>query len=113
MVESNWQPDKSKKGEGMNGNDAYKYIGFKPNHRACATKMRYLRRRDAASAAREYNRRYISTDMGEYWCKRHQCWHIGHRNKHAVANMIMIQCVVWFEAWHQISMRKYRNLNGS
>ena len=78
--------------------DMYRYIGFRPKRRNCSGKKRYLSREDAARAAREYNERIVFGGMGEYWCDRHQAWHIGHRDKHRVAHQMMLTSILWFQA---------------
>ena len=114
MVRGNWQSDKSRKGDDMNRNEAYRYIGLNtPQRRSCDGKARYASKMDAAKEADEYNRNRLFADMGEYRCKRHQCWHIGHRNKHVAANMIMLECVLWFQEWHDESQLKANRLNGN
>lgn len=76
--------------------DMHRYIGFRPKRRSCSEKKRYSNRDDAAGAAHEYNRLVVFGDVCEYWCHRHQCWHIGHTDKHRMANQRMREDVKFF-----------------
>ena len=85
-------------GGSMRPMDMYRYIGFRPKRQNCSEKKQYSSREDAAKAAREYNQRIVFGDMGEYRCDLHQAWHVGHRDKHRVANEMLLVCILWFKA---------------
>ena len=48
----------------------------------------------------------VCEGMREYWCDRHEAWHIGHRDKTRVASEIPLECLIWFEAWKPETERK-------
>ncbi len=83
----------------MRSDDMYRYIGLTPRKSDCSEKERYLLQADAARAALEHKRRFICEDMGEYWCRRHLVWHIGHRDKRRASRETMLVCIMWFKAW--------------
>jgi hypothetical protein len=47
----------------------------------CRKTVNYPTEEEAASVSEAYNKRVLFAEMNAYFCRRHQCWHIGHRNK--------------------------------
>ena len=83
----------------MRPSEMYWHIGYTPRRSSCTEKVRYPRHEDALEAAREYSRRVIFAAMNVYRCNRHECWHVGHHDKHRLATAKMLECILWFEAW--------------
>ena len=83
----------------MRRKDLYMYIGYTPRRASCRDKVRYWSQSDARNAAREYNRRVLFGDVGDYWCRLHGCWHIGHSDKHRYPRWKLREDVAWFRVW--------------
>ena len=75
----------------------YRREGYKPTN-SCSGKRRYLNRADAARAVRQHTQRVICIGYNEYWCERHQAWHVGHPNKNRKKIKVIRECVEYFAA---------------
>ena len=45
---------------------------------SCETKKRYFNIIDAEEALRSYRNAILLSNMNFYWCKNHNCFHLGH-----------------------------------
>ena len=85
----------------MRRSEMHWHIGYTPKRPSCTEKMHYSQLEDAEKAAQEHNRRVVFAEMNVYWCKRHECWHIGHHDKHRLATAKMHEYIKWFQAWEK------------
>ena len=76
--------------------DLYLSIGYTPLGQSCTVKKAYSYT-DASRAVRRHKRRFVCEDMRAYWCRHHLVWHIGHGNKHRLADMRLREHISWFE----------------
>lgn len=64
---------------------------------SCSNKRLFKHQEEAENAVHKYKQQIIFSDMNAYQCRRHQGWHIGHRNKRRAGREKMRSLVLWFD----------------
>lgn len=88
-----------KGGNPLRTNDVYREIRYYPPRRSsCTKKVRYLSEADAIAAASQHEWEFVCTGMNVYRCWKHQCWHIGHRDKNGPVRLKFREDFLWLLA---------------
>ena len=71
--------------------------------KTCKNKVRYLSFNSAREALVDYTDSILFSNMDSYYCKRHQCYHLGHNKKMKNDDVVARSQEKWSKALLEVS----------